>query len=154
MLPILNREVCDNKGWANKEEIADYYAVAQCTPGVIAINTGILVGNQVCGFWGGVWAAIGVAFPSLVIILLIANLLKAFIFLPIVGFALAGIRAAVCALILNTVFDLSQNSLVDAVTIGLFMISFLALNFLDVSPVLPIILGVAVGVLAKGGKKQ
>lgn len=154
MLPIINKELCDNKGWVNKEDIADCYAVAQCTPGVVAVNTGILLGNNIAGFWGGIVAAIAVTLPSLVIILIIANLLKAFIFLPVVSFALLGIRAAVCALIFNTIMDLSKTSIKDAVTIGLFLVSFYALNFFDISPVLPIILGGFVGVIVKGGGKK
>lgn len=153
MLPIANKELCDNKNWISREAIGDCYAVAQCAPGIIAVNTSVLIGNQLGGFLGGMVAAIGIAFPSLIIILLVTSVLNAFIFLPIVGFALSGIRAAVCAIILNTVLGLSENSVVDAVSLGLFMVSFVALTFFDMSPIFPIILGAVVSLVAKGGKK-
>ncbi|MEG1896176.1 MAG: chromate transporter [Oscillospiraceae bacterium] len=153
MLPIANKELCDNKKWVSREYIADCYAVAQCAPGIIAVNTSVLLGNSLGGVLGGIAAAIGIAFPSLIIILLVTSVLNAFIFLPIVGFALSGIRAAVCAIILNTVLGLSESSVVDAVGGGLFMVSFVALTFFDTSPIFPIVLGAVVGLAAKGGKK-
>ena len=72
MLPMLQREVVENKGWATEEELADYYAIGQCTPGVIAVNTATFIGNKRHGILGGIAATAGVIFPSLVIITLLA----------------------------------------------------------------------------------
>ena len=66
MLPMLQREVVENKGWATEEELADYYAIGQCTPGVIAVNTATFIGNKRHGILGGIAATAGVIFPSLV----------------------------------------------------------------------------------------
>ena len=68
MLPILQREVVDKKKWATEEELADYYAVGQCTPGIIAVNVATFIGNTEAGILGGIFATLGVVFPSVVII--------------------------------------------------------------------------------------
>ena len=67
MLPMLQKEVVENRGWATEEELADYFAIGQCTPGVIAVNTATFVGYREAGILGGVMATLGVIFPSLVI---------------------------------------------------------------------------------------
>ena len=97
MLPILQREVVDKRGWVTAEELADYFAIGQCTPGVIAVNTATFVGAKRKGNLGGVVATLGVVFPSVVIIVLIAAFLKSFAHIPAVGHAFAGVRAAVVA---------------------------------------------------------
>lgn len=113
MLPILQRELVDNKGWATEEELADYYAVGQCTPGVIAVNTATFVGYNRMGWLGGVVATLGVVFPCLVIIMAIAAFLSNFMHLDVVVHAFNGVRAGVVALILSSVLKLLKTSLVD-----------------------------------------
>ena len=113
MLPILQRELVDNKGWATEEELADYYAVGQCTPGVIAVNTATFVGYNQMGWLGGVVATLGVVFPCLVIIMAIAAFLSNFMHLDVVVHAFNGVRAGVVALILSSVLKLLNTSLVD-----------------------------------------
>ena len=76
MLPILQREVVENKGWATDEELTDYFAIGQCTPGIIAVNTATFVGHSRKGAAGGVVATLGLVFPCLVIIMLIAAFLQ------------------------------------------------------------------------------
>ena len=73
MLPILQREVVENKGWATDEELTDYFAIGQCTPGVIAVNTATFIGQKQRGIAGGIVATLGVVFPSLVIISALAG---------------------------------------------------------------------------------
>lgn len=73
MLPILQREVIDNRGWATEEELMDYFAIGQCTPGIIAVNTATFIGQKLRGIAGGITATLGVVFPSLVIISLLAD---------------------------------------------------------------------------------
>ena len=113
MLPILQRELVDNQGWATEEELADYYAVGQCTPGVIAVNTATFVGYNRMGWLGGVVATLGVVFPCLVIILAIAAFLSNFMHLDVVVHAFNGVRAGVVALIFSSVLKLLNTSLVD-----------------------------------------
>ena len=82
MLPMLERELIDNRGWTTNEELMDYFAVAQCTPGVIAVNTATFIGYKLYGNLGGIVATLGVVFPSLVIITPIAGVLTNFADIP------------------------------------------------------------------------
>ncbi len=126
MLPILQRELVDNKGWATEEELADYYAVGQCTPGVIAVNTATFVGYNRMGWLGGVVATLGVVFPCLVIIMAIAAFLSNFMHLDVVVHAFNGVRAGVVALILSSVLKLLNTSLVDGKTRLIYVVVLLA----------------------------
>ena len=149
MLPILEKEVNETHNWLTKEEIADYYALAQCAPGIIAINTSVLCGNHIAGVLGGIVAAFGVGVPSIIVILTIASVLNNFMTVPAVAAALMGIRAGVCALILKTVLNLRKKSIVDTVTLVTFLVALLALTFVDVSPVIPVICGAIIGIVTK-----
>lgn len=126
MLPILQRELVDNQGWATEEELADYYAVGQCTPGVIAVNTATFVGYNRMGWLGGVVATLGVVFPCLVIIMAIAAFLSNFMHLDVVVHAFNGVRAGVVALILSSVLKLLNTSLVDWKTRLIYVVVLLA----------------------------
>ena len=106
MIPILEREIVDKHGWATEEELMDYYAVGQCTPGVIAVNTATFIGYKYKGVAGGIAATLGVVFPSVVIITLIAGILTNFADVPAVKSAFAGIRVCVSVLIFNAVLKL------------------------------------------------
>ena len=113
MLPLIQREIVENKKWSTEKEILDYYAVGQCTPGVIAVNTATFIGYKLKGIIGGIVATLGVIFPSIVIILIIATFLQNFADLAIVQSAFAGIRVAVVALIITTVVKLIKSSIKD-----------------------------------------
>ena len=113
MLPILQREIVEKKKWATEDQLADYYAVGQCTPGVIAVNTATFVGSIQGGIPGGVVATLGVVFPSIVIILAIAAFLSNFMHLEAVSHAFNGVRAGVVALILSSVIKLFKNAVID-----------------------------------------
>lgn len=113
MLPILQRELVENRGWAREEDLADYYAVGQCTPGIIAVNTATFVGRAKAGVVGGVFATLGVVFPSVVIIVLIAAFLRNFMHISWVIHAFNGVRAGVVALITTSVIKLFKKSVVD-----------------------------------------
>ena len=113
MLPILQRELVENKKWATETELADYYAVGQCTPGIIAVNTATCVGRSQAGIAGGIVATLGLVFPSLVIIMVIAAFLQNFMHLEFVVHAFNGVRAGVVALILSSVIKLFKNAVID-----------------------------------------
>ncbi len=113
MLPILQRELVENKKWATETELADYYAVGQCTPGIIAVNTATFVGRSQAGIAGGIVATLGLVFPSLVIIMVIAAFLQNFMHLEFVVHAFNGVRAGVVALILSSVIKLFKNAVID-----------------------------------------
>ena len=123
MLPILQREVVEKKQWCSEEELADYFAIGQCTPGIIAVNTATFVGQKHRGIPGGLFATLGMVFPSLVIILLLAAFLQTFAQLPVVIHAFAGIRACICALILSSVIKLGKKALIDVPTVLIFLVA-------------------------------
>ena len=136
MLPILQREVVENKGWATEEELADWFAIGQCTPGVIAVNTATFAGRKVLGNIGGVAATLGVVFPSLIIISLLAGVITTFAEVAWVRNAFAGIRVCVCVLIFNAVVKLWKKSVVDKKTLALYAVILLASLLTDLSPVI------------------
>ena len=147
MIPILEREIIDRHGWATEEELMDYYAVGQCTPGVIAVNTATFIGYKVAGSVGGVVATLGVIFPSLVIITLIAGILTSFADVPAVKSAFAGIRVCVCVLIFNAVLKLWKKAVVDKAALVLFLGVFLLSVFFDISPIVFVVFCAAAGIL-------
>ena len=113
MLPILQREVVENKHWATEEELTDYYAIGQCTPGIIAVNTATFIGQKYKGIAGGIVATLGVVFPSLVIISILAGLINNFADLAWVQNAFAGIQVCVCVLIFNATVKLLKMCIRD-----------------------------------------
>ena len=155
MLPILQREVVENKGWATEEELMDYFAIGQCTPGVIAVNTATFIGQKNKGIIGGIMATLGVVFPSLIIISLLAGVIEAFSHLTIVQNAFGGIRVCVCVLILNAVVKLYKKAVVDVPTFLIFLLVAVGSIFLSVSPVIFVVLAAVMGIILKaiGGKK-
>ena len=157
MLPILQREVVEKKGWATEEELTDYFAVGQCTPGIIAVNTATFIGFKYKGIPGGILATLGVVFPSLIIITAIAAFLSNFADIPLVQHALAGINAAVVALIASSVLKLAKSNLKDAVSAGIFLAGLALAFLLKLSPVILIVCAgvigwVVYGLIRKGGE--
>ncbi len=156
MLPILEREVAIKRGWSTSEQMLDYYAIAQCTPGVIAANVATFVGHSERGVIGAIVATLGLVFPSFVIITLLASVLKMFQDNVYVIKAFSGIRIAVCALILASVISLARKAVSGVPTAVVAVLSLVLVVFLGVSPIL-IILGAAlcgVAVFFAGRKKQ
>lgn len=148
MLPILQREVVDARGWATEDELMDYYAIGQCTPGIIAINTATFIGYKRRGVRGAIAATAGMVFPSLVIITVIAAFIQQFAHLTVIQHAFAGVRVAVCALVLHSVYKLAKKGVVDVLTGIILAATFLAVVFLGLSPVLIIVLAGAAGIVA------
>lgn len=136
MLPILHREVVEKKGWATEDQLADYYAVGQCTPGIIAVNTATFVGYTEGGVVGGILATLGVVAPSVVIICVIAACLQNFADFPVVIHAFAGIRACVVALIFSSVIKLAKKSVVNWWSAVIFAVVLFLSAFIGLSPVL------------------
>ena len=159
MLPMLQREAVEKKGWVTEEELMDYYAVGQCIPGVIAVNTAVFIGTKAKGLAGAIAASLGVISPSLVIIVAIAAFIQSFSELPIVQNAFAGIRVGVCVLILSAVLKLFKKAIIDKFTFGLFAVVLALSIFTDISPIAFVILAAAAGIFVhvfflKGGKAK
>ncbi len=155
MLPILQREVVDNKDWASEEEIMDYFAIGQCTPGIIAVNTATFIGQKQKGAVGGIAATLGLVFPSLVIISALAGVIEAFSHIAWVQNAFGGIRICVCVLILNAVVKLYKKAVVDKATFAIFLLVTLGSTLTNLSPVIFVVIAAVLGIALKamGGKK-
>ena len=118
MLPILQREVVENKGWATDEELTDYFAIGQCTPGVIAVNTATFIGQKQRGIAGGIVATLGVVLPSFLLLLLIAAVLRNLMKYRGVEAFLSGVRPCVVALILATAVTMGLTRLLGFTHLG------------------------------------
>lgn len=147
MLPIIQRDIVEKRGWATKEEIADYYAIGQCTPGIIAINTATFVGYKRKGTPGGIISTLGFVTPALIIITIIAAVLSNFAHLAVVKNAFAGIRVCVCVLILNAVINLWKNSVTDAPSLLIFLAVAAVSIIFSASPAIMVLLAGAAGII-------
>ena len=147
MIPMLEREIVDRHGWATSEELMDYYAVGQCTPGVIAVNTATFIGYKTAGNLGGVVATLGVIFPSFVIITVIAGIIQNFADIPAVKSAFAGIRVCVCVLIFNSVLKLWKGAVKDKAALVLCLLVFTLSMFFNISPIVFVVFCAAAGIL-------
>ena len=153
MLPILRREVVETNAWCTDEELADFYAIVQCTPGIIAVNTATFIGYKLRGIPGGVFATLSLVLPSFIIILAIAAVLENFAHLPVVINAFAGIRVAVVALVLTAVLKLLKTSVVDKTTLVIFLLVFILASVFSVSPVWFVLAAGLAGILLKTWKE-
>lgn len=147
MIPILEKEIVDIKGWASSEELMDYYAVGQCTPGVIAVNLATFIGKKLAGVPGAIAATLGVVTPSFLIITTIAGILSNFAHIPAVKSAFAAVRVCVCVLIFNSVLKLWKNSVKDKAALCLFLVVFALSMLFDISPILFVVICGAAGIL-------
>jgi len=155
MLPMLQREIVDHHHWVTEEDVLDYYAIAQCTPGVIAVNTATFVGTKLRGAVGGAVATLAVVTPSVIIITIISTILKNFASYEIVQHAFAGIRVAVAVLVVVSVAKLYQKGVKGALGNGIFAASLILLLLFDVSPVLIVaaVLALGIGLVWKERRK-
>ena len=148
MLPILQKDIVERNGWASEEEIMDYYAMAQCLPGIIMINTSVFIGRKHKGIAGGVVAGVASSIPSLVIITVIAMFLNAFAEYAVVKNAFAGIRVCVVVLIINAVVKLWKSAIVDWKALVIVFAPVFALSaFTDASPILLVVAAAVAGIV-------
>ncbi len=157
MLSMLQKEVVENKKWATDEEVLDYYAVGQCTPGVIAVNLATFVGHKKKGVLGAAFATFGVVLPSLIIISVIAALLHNFMEYAIVQHIFGGIRVCVAVLIVNAVITLGKKALADKLCIAISILAFIvSVVFPSVSPIFIVLAAALLGfaTMKKGGNAK
>lgn len=155
MLPFLEKELAVKRKWATNEELMNYFAIGQCTPGVIAVNTATFIGYKRKKIIGSIVATIGIITPSIIIILIVAMVLQNIAHLPAVQSAFAGIRVAVTVLIINAVIKLAKSAIIDIFSIVVFIISGVLSYFLGISPFF-LIGAAAAGILIQnvGRKKE
>ena len=147
MLPLLQRELTDNRHWISEEELTDYYAVGQCTPGPIAMNVSTFIGQRLAGVAGAIAATGGFITVPFLIIIIISLFLRNFASIPLIQHAFAGIRVCVCVLIFEAIRKLWKNSVVDTKSLILYIV-VLVLALL--SKILPVSIPMAVLVILSG----
>lgn len=158
MLPLLEEELGKKRGWVTTDELMDYFAIGQCTPGIIALNVSTFIGNKKKGIPGAVASTLGFLTCPVVLILIIAGFLTNFAELPVVQNAFAGIRVCVCVLILEAIIRLWKKSIVDPIAFVLYIVIFSLMAFSGFLPfrvpaaALVIAAGIA-GVLLRGHKE-
>lgn len=155
MLPMLKHEVVEKHGWTTEEELLDCYAIGQCTPGIIAVNTATYVGYKKGKIPGSIWATAGMVSPSVIIITLIAAFLKQFMDNVWFQHALMGVRGIVCALMLNTVLNLAKKSLIHPICWVVCACVFALALFTPVPTIILVLISAVAGILlAKYGMKE
>jgi len=154
MLPFLQREIVERRSWTTMEEIADYFAIGQCTPGIIAVNTATFIGFKRKGAAGGIAATVGLVLPSLAIITVIALGLQNFADIPAVQHAFAGIRVAVGALILDAVVKLFKGAVKNAPALVICVAAFIASVVFRTSPVWVVVAAALAGFLLYMPKRK
>ena len=157
MLPMLKYELVEKKNWVSEEQLLDCYAVGQCTPGIIAVNTATYVGYLKKGLSGAIWGTAGMISPSILIITTLCLFLNNFMDNVWVQHALMGIKGVVCALMLNTVISLAKKSLVSPLCVVIGIVATILAMFTDVPTVLIVVVAAIVGIIyekIKGGAKH
>ena len=145
MLPMIQKEVIEKHGWATESEVMDYYAIGQCTPGIIAVNAATFIGYKVKGVSGGIVATLGVVSPSLIIIFLISTLITNFSELEVVQHALRGIQVAVCVLMFVAIEKLLKNGVKDLPSAIIFLVALVLSLFTNLSTVTLVIMAAVAG---------
>lgn len=156
MLPMLKYELSEKKQWVEEDDLLDYYAIGQCTPGIIAVNVSTFVGYKRKGILGAVFSTLGMISPSLIIVSILAMFLEQFMNNQTMAHAIAGVQAVVCALMANTVITLAKKSFVSAVCVVIGILAFLAAQFSPVPTVLIVVIAGVFGVILQktGVEKQ
>lgn len=147
MIAIFEKELGERKQWIEREELLDYLAISQITPGVIAVNVSTFVGRKKAGALGAIFGTLGVVTPSLIIITIIAALLTNFASNEYVMHAFAGIRICVCVLIINATIRFIKQTVVDPLTLATFLCVFLVAAFTRISTVYIVLFIILVSVI-------
>jgi chromate transporter len=147
MMPMLQKELIEKKQWLTEEELLDYYAVGQSTPGIIAVNVATFVGYKRAGILGGIFGTLGIISPSLIIIMILANLINSISDYPIVQKALTGINVAVAALLTSVIINFAKKTIKNVWNAIFMLISFLLIFALKVPSFIVILFGLATGII-------
>ena len=143
MIPLIQKEAVEKHGWVSDDDILEILAIAESTPGPIAINSATFIGYRAAGIFGSMMATLGVVLPSFVIILALSFILREFQELEVVRYAFAGIRAGVLALLCKSLWTLYKKSPKGWPAYVVMVASFVLTAFFDIN-VLFVIVGCAV----------
>ena len=156
MLPMLQKELVESKKWLTEEEILNYFAIGQCTPGIIAVNVATFCGYKRAGLSGAIVSTIGIVCPSWIVITLIAGSISRFSDIIWIQRAMKGVYVAVAALLARAVFTFGKKIITDFVTAGIAAGAFLAMSVWNVSGILIVLAAGIIGFCAqiiRNGKK-
>jgi chromate transporter len=146
MIPLIEREVVDNKKWIERKEIVDVFALAQSLPGAIAINTSTFIGYKILGKVGAIVSTIGIILPSLIIITLIAMFFSVVRGNPVFEEIFDGISPAIVALILVAGIKIVKQSVKDKIGIIILLCTIVFITFFNMQAIFAIIGGALVGI--------
>ena len=149
MLPMLQKELVESKKWLTEEEILNYFAIGQCTPGIIAVNVATFCGYKHAGLSGAIVSTIGIVCPSWIVITLIAGSISRFSDIVWIQRAMKGIYVAVAALLARAVFTFDKKIITDFVTAGIAVGAFLAMSVWNVSGILIVLAAGIIGFCAQ-----
>lgn len=158
MLPILDRELCQKKGWVSQDELIDYYAVGQATPGIIAVNVATFCGHKLKGSLGGAVATIAIVAPSVIVISLLASGINTIDQVPVIKKALMGVNVAVAANMSFSIIKLFKKTVVSLLAFVIFVAAFCLIFFFKANVVLVIfgaaLFGCALYFVSEGRNKS
>lgn len=152
MLPILHKELVERRKWIDSKELLDYFAIGQCTPGIIAVNTSTLIGYKRLKLPGALAATFGFILPSFIVITLLATVIRDFSHIEAVEHAFSGVRVAVVALVFVAIAKLWKSAVKDAYCFLIFFSVLLVSAFFKLSPVYIIICVLVIGLFLKKGE--
>ncbi len=147
MIPLIQREMVETHGWVSDDDILEIIAIAESTPGPIAINSATFIGYKVAGVWGSFFATLGVVLPSFVIISIIAYVLRNIMDIEAVKYAFSGIKAGVLALVLKAWWTMYKKCKKSTLAYFLMLFAFVAVAFLGVNTLVVIISSGVIGLL-------
>lgn len=145
MMPMMQRELIEKRGWITEEDLIDYYAIGQSTPGIVAVNVSTFVGYRRAGVAGGIAGTAGMVTPSLIIIMILANLISSAADYPWMQNALSGVNVAVAALLTKVVLNFMRTTIKNLFTLAVALVSFVLVYFLDVPSFFIILGAIALG---------
>ena len=140
MLPLMQKEVVEENEWLTTDEFMDILAVAEVTPGPVAVNTSTYVGYKMAGFKGAMFCTLGTILPSFMIILVVVKYFWQYRQNAVIEKMFLGIRPAVTALIFSAVYKLGKNSKLNIPKVIGAMLTVLAIVVFDLSPIIIILI--------------
>ena len=147
MMPMMQKELIEKKHWMTEEDLIDYYAVGQSTPGMIAVNVATFVGYNQLGILGGIVATLGMVSPSIIIITILAGLINSIDEYPMVQKALRGINVAVAALFTSVIVKFAKKTIKKPLHVLFMLISFALVYFFKVQSFWIILTAILCGVV-------
>lgn len=147
MLPILERELIENKKWLSTEELLDYYAIGQSSPGIIAVNVSTFVGHKIGGILGAIASTLGMVSPSLIIIIFIAKFIASFDSIPLVKKIMKGINVGIAALLTYSVISLFKKTIKNWWNLLLYIVAFISVYFFNTRTIFVILSAIFIAII-------